>query len=268
MPIVATFAEGSPHYESAGLDYDDGIFTILGADPTDPESIRAMAASGELVWASKATQKWFDHSWPEDSAAERDDERRRLLWITVLAVCAALCLLLLGLLWSCTRSPAQLHTIMATLGQGGSGSGTTPHRSFKVGGGAALAAVERCEFAVQAGTSLEELRSLAAKADVAAHDFEASVYADTRPNFTADLVKAADLWTMSVQAWQSSNAEAAKNYRSGLRIWNLTGRPGTTPTLREYVNTNPYTSLWGEATAMTQEARMLFDAPWDESPPH
>ncbi len=57
--IIGRFAQDSTYATSAGIDYEAGSFTILGAGPTTIAHVISLDQQGEIIWSSQETRTWF-----------------------------------------------------------------------------------------------------------------------------------------------------------------------------------------------------------------
>jgi hypothetical protein len=103
---VAMFRESSQYRHSAGLDYENGEFVILGAGPTSREHVAQMDSANELVWASEDARllalglpdRQQDRpASPPDAAPNVESEPRGKVGLVALAVGLAVVLVIAGL---------------------------------------------------------------------------------------------------------------------------------------------------------------------------
>lgn len=117
-----------------------------------------------------------------------------------------------------------------------------------------LTKVEECESAVTVGVSLEDLSEKASTAREAALAFSRSEDAKLLPDFTLDVLKAAQDYTDSCAAWFESNEAAQKKWEKAFDKWNaLSSKPS--PKLADFKDDSKYQALWVQAQEDLAKAR-------------
>jgi len=225
--------------------------------------------AGDGTWTADAVGPSIPTGEPEPVAAEDPDAGSRRFWAIVVAVLVLLLLLTLCLLAFCTLRPDARGKDTAAIAVDTTPTPTPAASAIRGRADAeeALLALERCRDAARDGATLPELEELAKEAQAKVQAFQGSQDAVDNPNLTNDMVKAAALWQSSCDSWSTANVQAVASYNGAHAVWVKAGRPGKTPTIRDYFFTGAYRSIQAQAAAVTEEARWLLNVPRDLDPP-
>lgn len=124
-----------------------------------------------------------------------------------------------------------------------------------------LAAVEKCESAVEVGVTLDDLSEMSTDAKQAVQAFKRSEASVLLPRFSKEVEKAADEYVESCRQWLSDNESAFDEYDEAVDRWADSGA-GDSPDLDDFQDDSEYQQSWVNAGVALDMARASLE---DES---
>ncbi len=131
--------------------------------------------------------------------------------------------------------------------------------SAKIEASKVLNKVEKCETAVTVGTSLDDLKDKADKAQSEVRVFARSENGNALPEFTQYLQDAVEHYVDSCGTWFNDNESAEKKYDEAVDRWTKSPSAKPMPELKDYQDDSGYQDLWVEAQEDLESARSTFN---------